>query len=243
MTSKVMSTNDAIALAKCREVLATRSKNGHSDLGDFLFAYLRGEDSLETFLWQCNATWLGSQEPAPAADKSTATLSEDKTYVVDAFGNRADIVVWGSEKNARDSLATLSNCIRCVNCQFCADCDSCENCRGCEYCRHCKSCECCTNCRHCKKCIHCENCLDCTNCVQCASCTRCTDCKECKSCLSCTRCNSCKKCQYCTDCKTCKNCKACVNCQFCVKCVFCDDCKNCIELDHKIHLYKRPETD
>lgn len=54
---------DRIALAKCREVLKAPCRYGHSDLGDFLAAYLRGEDTLRAFLWYCDVTWLGSTEP------------------------------------------------------------------------------------------------------------------------------------------------------------------------------------
>lgn len=59
---------DGIAIAKCREVLAAPCQYGHSDLGDFLAAYLKGDDSLESFLWNCDVTWLGSKRPHPSRE-------------------------------------------------------------------------------------------------------------------------------------------------------------------------------
>lgn len=59
---------DAVAMAKCRQVLATECKYGHSDLSEFLVAYLKGEDSLASFLWNCDVTWLGSKAPPPKED-------------------------------------------------------------------------------------------------------------------------------------------------------------------------------
>lgn len=59
---------DEIAIAKCLEVLAAPCQYGHGDLGDFLAAYLKGEDSLESFLWNCDVTWLGSKRPHPSRE-------------------------------------------------------------------------------------------------------------------------------------------------------------------------------
>lgn len=56
---------DAVAMAKCREVLATECQYGHSDLGDLLVAYLKGKISLAAFLWNCDVTWLGYKAPPP----------------------------------------------------------------------------------------------------------------------------------------------------------------------------------
>lgn len=59
---------DGIAIAKCREVLAAPCRYGHDDLGDLLVAYLKGEDSLESFLWSCDVTWLGSKRQHPSRE-------------------------------------------------------------------------------------------------------------------------------------------------------------------------------
>lgn len=58
-------TNDVIVMAKIRECLAVPSHFGYSDIGDFLFAYIKGQHTLERFLWLCDVTYLGSDRKPP----------------------------------------------------------------------------------------------------------------------------------------------------------------------------------
>jgi hypothetical protein len=59
------SITDRVIMAKCREVLSAPCRHDHVDLGHFLVAYLKGEDNLDTFLWRCDVTWLGSKCSPP----------------------------------------------------------------------------------------------------------------------------------------------------------------------------------
>ena len=55
------------------------------------------------------------------------------TWIKDENGNRASIERWGSEENARASLATLkdcSGCSDCFGCSRCFDCSGCSRCSG-----------------------------------------------------------------------------------------------------------------
>ena len=65
------------------------------------------------------------------------------TWITDDKGNRASIERWGSEKNARQALASLdgcSGCSDCSDCSGCSDCSRCSLCSGCSDCSRCSDC-------------------------------------------------------------------------------------------------------
>ena len=72
----------------------------------------------------------------------TATITE----VRDANGNVATIAYWGSEKEARASLATLKNCKDCRDCSGCSGCSGCSRCSDCSRCWDCSDCSRCWDC-------------------------------------------------------------------------------------------------
>jgi hypothetical protein len=50
--------------------------------------------------------------------------------ITDENGNIATIAYWGTKKKARESLATLKNCINCSCCSGCYGCSRCSGCYG-----------------------------------------------------------------------------------------------------------------
>ena len=61
-------------------------------------------------------------------------------FVVDGRNNRASIATWGSEEQAREALASCTDCQNCLNCQHCRGCFDCEGCRECVDCAFCRNC-------------------------------------------------------------------------------------------------------
>ncbi|QDP53507.1 MAG: hypothetical protein GOVbin4933_53 [Prokaryotic dsDNA virus sp.] len=57
--------DDEKALDKVRECLKAPCEYQHVDLGLFFISYMRDEDSIDDFLWNCDVTWLGSKRPPP----------------------------------------------------------------------------------------------------------------------------------------------------------------------------------
>src|SRR5690348_18396171 len=79
-------------------------------------------------------------------------------------GNRASVEYWGSEKAARNSLATLKECENCSDCSRCSGCSDCSDCSDCSRCSDCSGCS------------GCSDCSDCSDCSRCSRCSRCSDC-------------------------------------------------------------------
>ena len=54
-------TDDARVLAKAREALATPSKYGHSDVGEAICSYLKGQETLDETIWFLEVAFLGKK--------------------------------------------------------------------------------------------------------------------------------------------------------------------------------------
>lgn len=107
------------------------------------------------------------------------------TWFYDADKNRCSLEYWGSEKAAREALATLTRCIGCTDCHACIDCSDCVRCTGCFGCSGCFLCKGCQDCSESTRSIYCNDsaglnlCACCSGCKACLGCGGCTDCARC----------------------------------------------------------------